>query len=139
MLVFLEIFQSWLILHKIVQFHYLLSKYRLPDLHIVLKSVIFFSKLLKTKIVPFNYLNTLHKENATLIKIKVDKIPVTLTLLQISKTFCRVCFSCLANSLFFILRHSKVWTSVLSVLKRAHKEKLEISQNFVNPWGQATL
>ena len=80
MLVFLDIiFQNWLILHKIVQFRYLLSKYRLPDLHIVLKSVIFFSKPQKTKIVPFNYLNTLHKENATLINIKVDKIPVTLT------------------------------------------------------------
>ena len=51
MLVFLDIlFQNWLILHKIVQFRYLLLKYRLTDLHIVVKSGIFFLKLQETKI-----------------------------------------------------------------------------------------
>ena len=47
--------QNWLILHKIVQFCYLLLKYRLADLHIVAKSGILFLKLQRTKIVFFDY------------------------------------------------------------------------------------
>ena len=45
MLVFLDIlFQNWLVLHKIVQFRYLLLKYRLTDLDIAVKLGIFYFK-----------------------------------------------------------------------------------------------
>ena len=45
MLVCLDIlFQNWLILHKIIQFRNLLLKYRLTDLHIVVKLDIFYFK-----------------------------------------------------------------------------------------------